>query len=71
MNAVVITVVMSIVLMAVSFSMAVVALMEEKREHTQQTELGVHLDSHCPFTSCPRILLLLLGPQSWSNLMGV
>lgn len=43
----------STVLMAVSFCMAVVALVEEEREHTQETELGVHVDSHCPLTSDP------------------
>lgn len=41
------------VLMAVPLSMAVVALMEEEGEHTQETELGVHLDSHRPLTSGP------------------
>lgn len=45
--------VVSTVLMAVPLSMAVVALMEEEGEHTQETELGVHLDSHRPFTSGP------------------
>lgn len=42
---------MSTVLMTVPFYMPVVALMEEEREHTQETELGVHLDSHGPVTS--------------------
>lgn len=55
---VVVVMVVSTVLMAVPFSMAVVALMEEEGEHTQETELGVHLDSHCPLTSGPRRVLL-------------
>ncbi len=45
--------VMFAVLMVVPFSMAVVALMEEEGEHTKETELGVHLNSHCPLTSGP------------------
>lgn len=49
----VVDVVVSTMLMAVPLSMAVVALMEEEGEHTQETELGVHLDSHCPLTSGP------------------
>lgn len=53
MGVVVVGMVMSTVLMAVPFSMAVVALMEEESEHTQETELGVHVDSHCPLTSGP------------------
>lgn len=53
MGVVVVVMVVSTVLMAVPFSMAVVALMEEEGEHTQETELGVHLDSHCPLTSGP------------------
>lgn len=53
MDVVVVGVVMPIVLMAVPFSVAVVALMEEEGEHTQETELGVHVDSHCPLTSGP------------------
>lgn len=44
---------MCAVLVAMPFSMAVVALMEEEGEHTQETELGVHVDSHCPLTSGP------------------
>lgn len=51
---VVVGVVVSVVLMAVPVSMAVVALIEEEGEHTQETELGVHVDSHCPLTSGPR-----------------
>lgn len=50
---VVVGMVKSTVLMAVCFCMAVVALMEEEGEHTQETELGVHVDSHCPLTSGP------------------
>lgn len=50
-SAVMIIVVMPIVLMVVSSFMAVAALMEEEREHTQETELGVHVDSHCPLNS--------------------
>lgn len=50
---VVVGMVMSTVMMVVPFSMAVVALMEEEGEHTQETELGVHVDSHCPLTSGP------------------
>lgn len=55
---VVITMIMSAMLMAVPFSMAVVALVEEEGEHTQETELGVHVDSHCPLTSGPRYVPL-------------
>lgn len=53
---VVVGVVMPAVLMAmaVPVSMAVIALMEEEGEHTQEAELGVHVDSHCPLTSGPR-----------------
>lgn len=52
--------VMPTILMAVSLCMAVVALMEEEGEHTQETELGVHVDSHCPLTSG-----LLNVPPAW------
>lgn len=50
---VVVDVVVSAMLMAVPLSMGVVALMEEEGEHTQETELGVHLDPHRPLTSGP------------------
>lgn len=50
---VVVAMVMSSVLMAMFISMAVVALMKEEGEHTQETELGVCVDSHCPLTSRP------------------
>lgn len=53
MDFVVVGVGVSTVLMAMFFSMAVVALMEEEGEHTQETELGVHVDSHYPLTSGP------------------
>lgn len=43
----VVDVVVSVMLMAVPLSMA------EEGEHTQETELGVHLDSHRPLTSGP------------------
>lgn len=46
----VVDVTVSTMLMAVPLSMAVV---EEEGEHTQETELGVHLDSHRPLTSGP------------------
>lgn len=45
----------------VPFSVAVVALVEEEGEHTQETELGVHVDSHCPLTSGPRNMF----PPAW------
>lgn len=48
-------------LMAVAFSVAVVALVEEEGEHTQETELGVHVDSHCPLTSGPQNT----SPPAW------
>lgn len=42
---------MSIVLVTVPLLMAMVTLMEEEGEHTQETELGVHLYSHCLLNS--------------------
>lgn len=53
MGVAVVDVVMPAVLVAVPISVAVVALMKEEGEHTQETELGVHVDSHCPLTSGP------------------
>lgn len=50
MGVAVVGMVMSTVLMAVPLCMAVVALMEEEGEHTQETELCVHLDLHGPVT---------------------
>lgn len=47
------TVMVFTVMMAASLSMATVALVEKEGEHTQETELGVHVDSHCPQTSGP------------------
>lgn len=44
--------VVSVVLM-VLISVAVVTLVEEEGENTQETELGVHVDSHCPLNSGP------------------
>lgn len=55
---------MSTMLMAVPFTMAVVALMEEESEDTQETELGVHLDTHRPLTSGP----LLKGTRKQQNI---
>lgn len=49
----VVDVVVSIMLMAVPLSVAMVTLMEEEGKHTQEAELGVHLDSHHPLTSGP------------------
>lgn len=43
--------VVGMVMIAVAFSVAVVELLEEEGEHTQETELGVHVDTHCPLTS--------------------
>lgn len=45
---------MPTVLVAVPYSMTATGRMEEKGEHTQETELGVHVDSHCPLTTGPR-----------------
>lgn len=64
----VVAMVMSTVLMAVSVSMAVVALMEEEGQHTQETELGVHLDSHCPLTSGPQNVSSCLAPSPGATL---
>lgn len=44
----VVGVVAAIVLMVVTFCVTMVALMKEKREHTQEAELGVDVDSHRP-----------------------
>lgn len=51
MGVAVVGMLMSSVLMAVPLYMPVVTLMEEESDHTQETELGVHLDSHGPVTS--------------------
>lgn len=42
---------MAAMLVTVPLLMAMVTLMEEEGEHTQETELGVHLYSHCLLSS--------------------
>lgn len=42
---------MATMLVTVPLLMAMVTLMEEEGEHTQETELGVHLYSHCLLNS--------------------
>lgn len=44
---------MSTMMVSVVLLMAVVALMEEEGQHTQETELAVHLYPHCLFNSGP------------------
>lgn len=44
---------MSTMMATVVLLMAVVALMEEEGQHTQETEFGVHLYSHCLLNSGP------------------
>lgn len=44
---------MSIMMVTVVLLMTVVALMEDEGQHTQETEFGVHLYSHCLLSSGP------------------
>lgn len=50
-DVVVVSMLMSPMLVAVRFSMTAAGRMEEEGEHTQEAELGVHVDSHCPLSS--------------------
>lgn len=50
---VVVSMLMPTVLVAVPYSVTAAGRMEEKGEHTQETELGVHVNTHCSLTTGP------------------